>query len=398
MARSRRVALVYGAPGGVGGLGAQVASAIQGLAIEGVELHAFGPGTIERWPLRNPVPQVAWHQAPRSVATWRARYTWLRWWTGELVLEESRAYGRWAARQIERLAPDCCYVFTQVGLETLRWARRAGVASIVDNPNGHIRNFRRVYEEQSRRWCGAPYRGHPTRRMADRVENEYLLADRVRVSSQFARRSMVAGGVTGEKIAVIDQPVDLMRFHPAPAPLRPEGPVRICFVGALDLRKGFVYLLRAAKLAGASELVLEIVGATGDRASRSLFERESAGLSISSAPGDPVAAYHRAELLVLPSLEDGFGFAVAEAMACGLPVIVTDCCGAAEWVRPGESGWVVRAGDSENLAAALRNAIEHREVLPAMGRIAREEIERRAGADCLGRFRQWAFGADLEAA
>src|SRR5882757_7722322 len=56
----KRVALVYGAPAGVGGLGVQVANAIQALAIEGVELHAFGPGRAKLWPLHGACPRVLW--------------------------------------------------------------------------------------------------------------------------------------------------------------------------------------------------------------------------------------------------------------------------------------------------------------------------------------------------
>jgi glycosyltransferase involved in cell wall biosynthesis len=175
--------------------------------------------------------------------------------------------------------------------------------------------------------------------------------------------------------------------------------LRICYVGTLDLRKGFVYLLHAAKILtktlGADGIELEIVGATGDPSSRTLFQRESAGLGLRCAPGDPRAAYQRAELLVLPTLEDGFGFVVAEAMASGLPVIVTDCCGAAEWVRPGESGWIVPGGDAGALASAIEDATRRRNDLRAMGQRAREDTERRAGLHCLAPLREWIFGKDV---
>ncbi len=388
----KRVALVYGAPAGVGGLGGQAASAIQALAIDGVELHAFGPGHAERWPLTCATPGIFWHEAPRPISRWRTQYTLLRWRQGRLVFENSRALGRWAAEQIARLKPDCCYVFTQVGLESLKWAARASIPTVLDNPNGHIRNFRRVYDQESARWCGASFHGHPTAAMVERVENEYLLAGRIRVSSQWAKRSMLSHGVAGKEIGVFGQPVDLTRYAPNATPAQAEGRLRVCYVGALDLRKGFVYLLRAAKMLGADAIDLEIVGATGDRASRILFEHESAGVNLRCAPGDPIPAYQRAELFVLPTLEDGFGFVVAEAMASGLPVVVTDCCGAAEWVRPGETGWVVPGGDAEALAGAFRDAIRRRKDLRAMGRRARYDAENRGGLHCSVALRQWVFG------
>lgn len=229
--------------------------------------------------------------------------------------------------------------------------------------------------------------------MVERVENEYLLAGRIRVSSQWSKRSMLSHGVAaGKEIGVFGQPVDLTRYAPNATPAPAEGRLRVCYVGTLDLRKGFVYLLRAAKMLGADGIDLEIVGATGDRASRILFERESAGVNLRCAPGDPIPAYRRAELFVLPTLEDGFGFVVAEAMASGLPVVVTDCCGAAEWVRPGESGWVVPGGDAEALAGAIRDALSRRKDLRAMGQRARDDADNRAGLHCSVALRQWVFG------
>jgi glycosyltransferase involved in cell wall biosynthesis len=273
----------------------------------------------------------------------------------------------------------------------LKWARSAGIPSVLDNPNGHIRAFRKICEGESLRWCGSGYQGHPNTAMVERVEEEYHLADRIRVSSEWAKASMVAGGVPAEKIHVLAQPLNLLRFRPGATMLSPDGPLRICYVGSLDLRKGFIYLLRAMKIFGPDRVSLEVVGATGDRCCRRLLEREKIGLNFSCAPGDPLPAYHRAELFVLPSLEDGFGLVVAEAMACGLPVIVTDQCGAAELVRPGETGWIVQAGKTEALASALEDAYKRRKDLASMGRVARIDIERSAGAECLALLNEWFF-------
>jgi glycosyltransferase involved in cell wall biosynthesis len=317
------------------------------------------------------------------------RYSWLRWRTGQLTLWRDRNLGRWAAQQAKRLRPQRCYLFTQVALETLRWARREGVPTAVDNPNGHIRNFQQVCDSESLRWFGKRFPGHPSPAMIERVEEEYQLADRIRVYSEWGKASMVQHGVLAHKIHVLRPTINLERFRPPESKHGPRGPLRVCYAGSLDLRKGFVYLLRAIRAVGAKHFQLQIVGATGDRNCARLFARETAGLHVDCAPGNPLPAYQQAELFVLPTLEDGFGLVVLEGMACGLPAIVTDQAGAAECVRPGETGWVVEAGQVEPLAAALEDALARREELPSWGARARTDAERYVGQVQLQRLCDW---------
>ncbi len=262
----------------------------------------------------------------------------------------------WAAQLVAEIKPSAVYAFTQVGLETLEWAKANQVPTALDNPNGHIRNFAEVCRREWAKWIGGRFSGHPSKLTIARVEREYELADRIRVSSQWAKDSMVSHGVPADKISVIPQPINTQRFKPPEQRNAPEGPLRICYVGSLDLRKGFVYLLQAMKAVGQSRVQLEIVGGTGDRGTRWLLNRELQGLDVRIRAGDPRPTYHKAEIFVLPSLEDGFGFVAAEAMACGLPIVVTNQCGASEWVRDKETGFVIPAGEVGSLVAVLKCA------------------------------------------
>ena len=160
-------------------------------------------------------------------------------------------------------------------------------------------------------------------------------------------------------------------------------------VGSLDLRKGFVYLLKAIRAIGPRHVHLRIAGASGDRDCARLFAQEGAGLQIQSAPGDSLPVYQQAELLVVPTLEDGLPFVLVEGLACGLPAIVTEEAGAAEGVRPAQSGWVVPAGQVEPLAEALEDALRRRRELWAMGQNARADVEQYAGPAQLQQLSEW---------
>lgn len=387
MPRNLRAALVYPVSLGSGGLAVQSANAVAALSQPGIELHAVGPG-VREWPRPAPSREPAWREVRVDLPRWNS-WRWLRSFTGAAQLSRDIRFGRAAAATLDRIRPELVYAFTQVGLESLEWARAHRVPSVLESPNGHIRAFRSIYVREQETWCAGPYRGHPSLDMVHRVEDEYALADRIRVSSNWARESLIAGGVAAEKITVLQQPVDLERYRPAPSPSGVDGPLRVVFVGSLDLRKGFVYLLDAMR-ACAHPIALEIVGGTVDRCTRQLLATHADQRAITLSPGDPRPAYHRAEVAVLPTLEDGSPFAAAEAMSSGLPLVTTDACGAREWVEPGVTGWVVEAGRAEPLARALSDAVVRRATLRSMGAAARVATEARARAEvCDGAVAAW---------
>ncbi len=386
----RTIAFVYGAPIGMGGLGTQAGNALRALALTGCRVHAIGPGpTHDARALA--LPNITWHASPPG-PTRRPWWRPFRRFAGIGQAWTDRRIGHFAREVIASTRPDLCYTFTQVGLETLQWAHAAGVPSILESPNGHLRAFRDVYVSESARHCGRRFHGHPTPAMVERVNGELALAGRIRVSSQWASDSLASGGVPAIRLTCLQQPVDLNRYRCGPVIEPSTGPLRVCCVGSLDLRKGFVYLLRAVRSLGAHVPVsLRFVGATGNRCSRVLLERERHGLDVTVRPGDPRDALAEAEVFALPTLEDGSPFAVAEAMACARAVITTTSTGASEWVEPGTTGWLVSPASSEHLAAALAAAADARPRLRRMGEMARAQTERRAGPGCDRAVADWAL-------
>jgi glycosyltransferase involved in cell wall biosynthesis len=380
-------ALVYGPPPGHGGSGLLVQQVLTSLTRGGATVHALGPSS------RESSSAIIPHEPPRHVSPWMARYGWLRWNAGRLELLSSRRRGAWAARQLPSIQPRLGYAFSEVALETLRWCRDHGIATVLDSASGGIRDFHEVLVAEYARWCDSRPRGHPITAMVDRVEEEYRLADRIRAASTFTRDTIVAAGVPGDKVSIVRYPMDLGRFPLRAIDRTGTGPLRICYVGAIALHKGFPYLLRAARKFGPSRLSVRLVGGTVDRESRTLLARERAGLDVTDgASRDVVAELHQCDILVHPSLHDGFGYVVPEAMAAGLPVIVTDRTGAADWVREGETGWIVPARDVDALAKAIDEALVDRSRLAEMGRAARTAVvSGRASSDAL--FRWVAGGA-----
>lgn len=149
--------------------------------------------------------------------------------------------------------------------------------------------------------------------------------------------------------------------------------IEIAFVGQLTHRKGVDLLLAALAplVADYPALQLTIIGIGEERAalkqqalSLGIAERVRFAGAISS--DDIPRRLARARLLVLPSRWDGWGMVVNEALAMGVPVIVSDRSGAMDLIQHGINGFIFRSEDVEDLRQALRQFLESRNRWPAM--------------------------------
>jgi glycosyltransferase involved in cell wall biosynthesis len=200
--------------------------------------------------------------------------------------------------------------------------------------------------------------------------------------------------VPRERIAVA--PPGLER--PSLAPIRKQaGPPRILSVGAVSPRKAHHLLVEALAAIGEFEFSCRIVGsldrfpetaaALADQIEKSgLAERVCLTGEVSEAQ---LARFHaEADLFALASLYEGYGMALAEAMAWGLPVIATTG-GAIPEVVPDTAGLLVPPGDAAALAGALRRVLTDANLREKLGDGAREAATELGGWDlCAARFAQ----------
>jgi UDP-glucose:(heptosyl)LPS alpha-1,3-glucosyltransferase len=197
-------------------------------------------------------------------------------------------------------------------------------------------------------------------------------------------------GLPPERCAVIPHGVEAGRFELSRRPscraevrgrhgLR-EGDLVAVSVGSNFTLKGLAHLLRAlARCAarGGPRMRLLVVGRGREAPFRRLAERLGvAGQVVFVGASDRVADYLlAADLFVLPSIYETFGLSVLEAMAAGLPVVVSAACGASELVEEGASGFVLEEpADSDTFAARLL-ALSDAELRGRLGARARQTAE-----------------------
>ena len=206
----------------------------------------------------------------------------------------------------------------------------------------------------------------------ERISAELQLADMIVVGSRFASDSF-DGAVDPQRVRVVRYGVDTVTFRPRVAP-RAEGPLRVLFAGQLTQRKGVAYALDAMRLLDRSKFRLVLCGtAVGSGRGLAAYDGEFEQIA-GARPQDMPQVYGGADVLVLPSLIEGSALVVLEAMASGIPVIVTPNAGA-DAVRDGIDGFVVPLRSPEAIAARLEQLRLDPDLRERMGAAARGRSE-----------------------
>ena len=186
---------------------------------------------------------------------------------------------------------------------------------------------------------------------------EYELADIIWCPSKFVQLSLVNNGVPPQKTFVGHLGVDVDSFRVPQNARSTDGPLQILSVGTVCIQKGVHVLLDALLLADLRDSTMIFNGQTDPTAMALIRKYEpklaKKNITIRVDPGDPRRNHKTSSVFVLSSLHDAYGIVIPEAMAAGLPIIISDRAGANEIVEHGKNGFVFTSGDSEQLAEHL---------------------------------------------
>lgn len=291
--------------------------------------------------------------APPQAAVWRHRA--MAW------------FDRWCAGQLPKDL-DAVVCYENAALHTFRAAKKNGITTILDAASFHHQWQDAVYDPVEPPDAHACINAHK--------DEEIALADHVLTVSELARGSYVEGGVPDEKVTAVPMGADLSDFSP-PEPRRvpSEEPVTFLFVGHAGRRKGTDTLLAAAEQL-AQGGVLHRVQFAGDVEDALFADPPPTVEQLGYLGRDAlVDSMQQADVLVLPSRHDSFGRVVVEAMATGLPALVSAHVGAKEVITDGENGWQVPAEDPKALAEQMRWCAEHPKQVAGMQEAAVEAAQ-----------------------
>lgn len=331
------------APYGSGGVGQHFAQLVEETRRDNLLQLYYARPPLAGDPPGRVAPMPSWQSALLT-------YTPLRYFPGWQSHLDNDLFDRYLASELSDRS-DRFMGFVGKSLHSFRQARSLGTGCCeLVAANSHVDNVRALHDRASRdtgisdTWLNEAQR--------TKTRAEYEEADLIYVHSEYTRQSFLEAGTPEAKLRRTVLTVD-PRFQP-PSERRDDGVFRVVYVGRVEATKGIPLLIEAFQQLPMRNAELTIVGGWGTRVMRRYVERVlEQDPRIHISPGDPLPALQQSDVFVHPSYEDGFGYAPMEALACGVPVVVTQDTGMKEYVEEGTSGFIIPTGSVAAIVDAL---------------------------------------------
>ncbi|MBI1748981.1 MAG: glycosyltransferase family 4 protein [Acidobacteria bacterium] len=281
-------------------------------------------------------------------------------------------FGRWAASQALARGPwDAVVCWSGVGEETFQALSRRNTLLICHRSSSHIRAQASLLREEEER-VGWPIE-RPTDWIIAREEREYALADVIYVPSTFSEQTFLSLGISPGRVARIPHGVSAKAFRPESdvvqerrARILSGAPLHVLNVGTFSFRKGMWDMSAIIRKVG-RRFRFRFVGPVAAECAGLAEElRDQATFIGPQAQQDLPRYYAWGDMFLLPTIEDGFPFVLAQAAAAGLPILTTPNGAGGDLVCEGKTGWVLPIRSPLAFIERLHWCDTHREELAAM--------------------------------
>jgi alpha-maltose-1-phosphate synthase len=248
-------------------------------------------------------------------------------------------------------------------------ARRRGIRYVCDRGSSHIRVQDQLLREESDLW-GIPFEGVDPR-VIDLEEAEYAEADGITVPSSFSLRTFIDQGVAASKLHLLPYGVNLDLFKPTGQP--DDTRFDVLYAGGMNLNKELVHARKSLTFAGTP--AIDFIAAM------KRHDLWSDDIQILGHVPQPQLKdiMSRSHVLVLASVQEGFGMVQAQAMACGCVVIGSNNTGAQDLFDDEQEGFIVPVRNHAAIAARLQQLADSPSLRASMSSKALKRVQRAGG-------------------
>lgn len=303
------------------------------------------------------------------------------WFSQELAWWSKQTFDNYTAINL----PECDVFcgLSSSALKTGKMAKRRGIAYVCDRGSSHIRYQDFILQEEYA-LQGRTFKGIDER-IIDKEEAEYEQADLITVPSSFAKRSFIQMGIPEEKLRLVPYGVELEKFYPVEQ--SSQELFDVLFVGSASFQKGIPYLLQAFGRLQHPQKRLTIVGTVQPELVNILNQAASEeNIILTGHIPQPQLKkiMSRSHVMVLPSVQDGFGMVMAQAMACACPIIATTNTGAEELFTDGVEGFIVPIRNADAITERLQLLADNPDLQQKMSKASLAQVKKIGGWDSYG--------------
>ncbi len=266
---------------------------------------------------------------------------------------------------------DLIIVRSSCALNTILEAKKNNTKTVLYRGSSHILFQDKILFEERELWNlpQVPI----SKDLIELERKEYVSSDFIFVPSSFAAKTYINQGLNPSKIINFPLSVKTQEKNKEIKKIYKDR-LSVVYLGNISLRKGIQYLIRVANFLKTAPIDFYLAGSIEAEFKCMLKKLPDNFNLLGKIPNYKIAnLYNKGDVFVLPSIEDGFGQVILEAMSMGLPVITTENTGGPDVIENGKEGFILPIRNVDLMVEKLVYFSENREICLEMGRLARKK-------------------------
>ncbi|MFP5042055.1 glycosyltransferase family 4 protein [Parasediminibacterium sp. JCM 36343] len=296
---------------------------------------------------------------------------------GRYIDDKAAAYLRKKSKNI-----GLAYCYEDCALNTFSAASALGIKKAYDLPIGYWKTYRQLLSEEKERrpeWAATITGFKDSDEKLEKKDKELALADVIYVASAFTAKTLEQNkAIANTKKVIVPYGFPPVNETKKALP-KYDGKraLKLLYVGGLTQRKGIASLFEAVEHFK-EKVTLTIVGSKASEGCKILDDYIKKHQWIPTLPHDEILkTMHNHDVLIFPSLFEGFGLVITEAMSQGTPVVTTNRTVGESFIRHNENGWLVKPGDTEDIIKVIDGLLLHPDTLGQISNQAKETAKKR---------------------
>ncbi|ACV67681.1 glycosyltransferase family 4 protein [Desulfohalobium retbaense] len=256
-------------------------------------------------------------------------------------------------------------------LHSIRKAKQMGLVTILERGSAHMLTQQKLLTDEYEKY-GLKPKIAPDK-IVEKELKEYEEADYISIPSSFVSQSFVEHGINKNKLIQVPYGVDLTHFKQIE---KEDSIFRVIYAGRLSLQKGSHYLLQAIYELDLPNFEFWHLGSMAQEIEPFLKKYDSKKIFLKGhKPQNELYKYYsQGNVFCFPSIHDGFGMVIIQAMACALPVIGSEKTGTSDIVEDNKDGFVIPIRDVEAIKEKILYLYENQDICYQMGQAAKEKV------------------------